>query len=84
MISDQNIYRCSNSFCCRENKLRKRDENEELEDDKEETKDDLTETKPRRNELTPIINGTESIKDEHFDEKPILDGAKIPGTNKPV
>ena len=64
-------------LCFRENKLRKRDETDELEDDMEEIKDEIIEIKPDKIELTSLVNGKSGIKDEKTDEKQILTETRV-------
>ena len=76
-ILQQSLKKENLKLCYRENKLRKRDETDELEDDMEETKDEIIETKPDKIELTALVNGKNVIKDE----KQILNETKVCKTN---
>ena len=76
-ISQQILKKENLKLCFRENKLRKRDETDELENDMEETKDEIIETKPDKIELTALVNGKNVIKDE----KQILNETKVCKTN---
>ena len=80
-ILQQSLKKENLKLCFRENKLRKRDETDELEDDMEETKDEIIETKPDKIELTALVNGKNVIKDENTDEKQILNETKVCKTN---